>query len=305
MSSADDEKELDMMVEKSLKKAMLGVVFLCLSVFVGHAHGAREHVRLAVLPCTDVVMTFKKFHPLIAYLKQQTGVDIKLVVPEDFGEFENDVKNGHIDFAFQDPHAYVRLDSWYDKDTLLRALARDGTRLQTGVVIARTDSGIKTLEALRGKSVMFGPELSTTKWVAAKLLFEQSNMDIDKDLKSYSRGGCCEDIAFNVYIKAVDAGVVCDHFLDEHSEKQKELGINPKDIAVIGRTKPMPTKVLAARRDMDKGIIMMISKALLQLDRTKGEHAKLLFPAELGGFEKSKDEDYDGMRTLIGKRTED
>jgi len=62
---------------------------------------------------------------------------------------------------------------------------------------------------------------------------------------------------------------------------------------------------LAARRDMNKDIIIIISKALLQLDRTKGEHAKLLYRAELGGFEKSKDGDYDGMRALIGKGTED
>jgi phosphate/phosphite/phosphonate ABC transporter binding protein len=302
---AGDEKELDMMVEKSVKEAMLGVVFLCLSVFVGHAHGGRQDITMAILPCTDVVMTFKKFHPLISYLKQQTDLDIRLVVPEDFGEFDNDVKNGHIDFAFQDPNTYVSLASWYDKDTLLRALTRDGARVQSGVVITRKDSGIKTLEDLRGKTVMFGPKPSATKWVAAKLLFEQRDMDIDKDLKSYSRGGCCEDIAFNVYIKAVDAGVVCDHFLDEHSEKQKELGIDPKDIAVIGRTEPVPTKVLAARRDVNKDIITIISKALLQLDRTKGEHAKLLYPAELGGFEKSKDGDYDGIRTLIGKGTED
>jgi phosphonate transport system substrate-binding protein len=293
-----------MMVNKSVRKALLSVIFLCLSVFWTYAHGAGEQVTLAILPCTDVVMTFKKFQPLISYLKQQTRLDIRLVVPEDFVEIENGVKNGHIDFAFQDPHTYVRLASWYDRDTLLRALTRDGARVQSGVIITRKDSGINTLGDLRGKNFMFGPKLSATKWVAAKLLFAQKDIDIDKDLKSYSNGGCCEDIAFNVYIKAFDAGVVCDHFLDEHSEKQKELGIDPKDIAVICRTGPIPTKVLAVRRNMDKDIGMIISKALLQLDRSKGEHAKILYRAELGGFEKSQDGDYDDVRALIAK-TED
>ena len=55
---------------------------------------------------------------------------------------------------------------------------------------------------------MFGPKLSAARWVAAKALFEENGMNIDKDLKAYSNGKCCEDVAFNVYLKAVDAGVV-------------------------------------------------------------------------------------------------
>lgn len=305
MTQVGFEKELYMIMERSIKKAMLCVLFLCVAVFVGYAHAARKDMTIAILPCTDVVMTFKKFHPLVSYLGQETGLDIRLVVPENSEEFENGIINGDIDFAFQDPHTYVRLASRYNKNALFRALGRDGARVQSGVLITRKDSGIKEVEDLRGKTVMFGPKLSATKWVAAKWLFEKKGIDIGKDLRSYSHGGCCEDIAFNVYIKAVDAGVVCDHFLDEHSEKQKELGINPKDIAVIGRTEPIPTKVLAARRTMRTDIIMMIGQVLLQLDKTNGEHAKLLYRAELGGFEKSTDGYYDGMRMLIDKRNED
>jgi phosphonate transport system substrate-binding protein len=292
------------MANRSSKGTMLYGLFICLLIFAGYAHGAGKDVTIAILPCKDVVMTFKKFHPLLTYLKQETGLNIRLVVPKDSVEFERDLKNGDIDFTFQDPYTYVRLADFYNKADLLGALTWEGTRVQSGVVIVRKDSGTNKLEDLRGKTVMFGPKLAATTWVVAKLLFEQRGIDIDKDLKAYSNGTCCEDIAFNVYLKMADAGVVCDHFLGEHSEKQQELGIDANEIVIIDRTRLIPTNVFAASRAVSKDIINTINEALLRLDKVKSAHTKLLYPAELGGFEKSKDKDYDDMRMLMDREME-
>jgi len=148
-----------------------------------------------------------------------------LVVPANFEQYENSIKIGGLDFVLQDPHTYITLSDFFNQDELLRTLTIEGKTTQSGVVIVRQDSHIKNIKDLKGKTVMFGPKSSTTKWVAAKLLFEGNGINIDKDLKAYSNGGCCEDIAFGVYLKSVDAGVVCDHFLAEHEEKQKDLGV--------------------------------------------------------------------------------
>jgi phosphonate transport system substrate-binding protein len=231
-------------------------------------------------------------------------LEINLVVPKDSVELERDLKNGEIDFVFQDPYTYIRLAGFYNKAALLGALTREGTRVQSGVVTVRKDSGIKKLEDLKGKTVMFGPKLSATTWVVARLLFEQRGIDIDKDLKAYSNGTCCEDIAFNVYLKKVDAGVVCDHFFEEHSEKQRELGIDPKEMAIIDRTRLIPTNIFAASRAVSEDIVVAINQALLRLDKEKISHTKLLYPAELGGFEKSRDKVYDDMRRFIMKEIE-
>jgi len=289
------------MLNRPSDRAMLWALLIPLLTIAGHAHAGREQPTIAILPCADVVMTFKKFNPLVTYLGRETGLKVELVVPKDSAEFEKDLKNGDIDFAFQDPYTYVRFAHLYDKDSLLRALTRVGAKVQFGVVIARKDSGLNKVEDLKGKTVMFGPKLSATTWVVAKLLFEQRGLDIDKDLKEYSNGRCCEDVAFNVYVKAVDAGVVCDHFLEEHSEKQKELGIDPKDILVVDKTKLIPTNVFAANRKVNRDFVGVINQALLRLEKEKQEHRKVLYPAELGGFEKSSDEDYGDVRMLIEK----
>jgi ABC-type phosphate/phosphonate transport system substrate-binding protein len=86
-------------------------------------------------------------------------------------------------------------------------------------------------------------------------------------LRSYRNGGCCEDIAFNVYLKVVDAGVICDHFLEQHPDRQNELGIDVKQMIVIGKTKPVPTRVFAASNQVDKRMCTKITRRCLALTR--------------------------------------
>ena len=275
------------------------VFFLVFKPLDLRSEEASEPLHFAILPCRDVVLSFKKFQPLIAFLEKRSGIPIQLVIPGDFEQFERSMRSGEIDFVFQDPHTYVRLAHMYDQYSLVKALSLEGTSVQSGVLIVRKDSKIRSVQDLRGKDVMFGPELSAAKWLAAKLMFEEHGIDINKDLRSYSNGGCCEDIAFHVYLKTVDAGVVCDHFLGAHLKKQKELGVEATQLINIINTGFVPSRVFAARKDLEPEIAGTVRAALLQLDRRNAEHAAILESAEVGGFEVSYDAEYDGIRRLL------
>lgn len=290
-----------MALPRSLKTGLLIPLFVCLLVSSSHGDAAKKYITIAVLPCYDSVATLKKFGRLSEYLKERSGHEIKLVVPTDFEKVKTSLQNGDIDFILQDPHTYVQLEDLLNRDAILSSLAWDGSRSQVGMVIARKDSGIRRIEDLRGKSVLFGPKLSIAKWIGAREMFRKSGLDIDKDLATYSHGGCCEDIAFNVYVKAVDAGVVCDDFFDEYPGGKTELGMDLKEIVVIGKTDPYPTRIFAARIGTDVGLLSRVNQALLNLDKKNPEDEKILSPAQLGGFRAARDRDYDDIRAYIQK----
>ena len=277
------------------------IVFFVMALIgpAGYGEMGKKEFSIAVFPCTDVTSSFKKFHPLITYLNAETGLAIKLIFHQDFESYERAIQNGSLDFALQDPHVYVKLSNHYDRHNILKVLTREGKSIQSGVVIVRKDSGIKSLNGLRGKTVMFGPRVSSAKWIAAKNLFKEHNIDITTDLKGFSHGGCCEDIAFNVYLKAVDAGVVCDHFLTGHSIKQKELGVEAGQLAIIGTTAPVPTKIFSARKEVLQADVAKIFMALLKLDRNLPSHETILKNAEIGGFRRTKDQELNPIRKLM------
>lgn len=278
---------------------ILGMLLSCPPIRECQPKEGAKHVTVAILPCYDIVMNFKKFHPLITYLKEETGLQISMVVPKDFEQLQASLKGGEIDFALQNPHTYVMLASLLNTNDIVKALTWEGSLFQHGVIITRKDSGIKGLSDLKGKSLMFGPKLSFSKWIAAKDLLKDNNINIDKDLKSYQNGGCCQDIAFNVYLKSVDAGVVCDHFLKEQSESDNDLGLDSDQLIPIAQTGSVPTRVFAARKETDRDLVRRVNAALLKLDKQNPVHAAILYPAELGGFQKANDHDYDSVKVLM------
>jgi phosphonate transport system substrate-binding protein len=281
------------------KGIMLATLIVFLLVGTLPADAAGDRVTIAILPCYDIVRTFKKFHQLMEYLELETGLDIKMIIQTDYSEFELAIRSGDIDFALQDPHTYLNLAETYKKDIIIRSLTPTGGRSHRGAIIVRRDSGIAKIQDLKGKTVMFGPKQSIVKWFAAKILFEAESIDLDRDLRAYSNGRCCEDIAFNVYLEAVDAGVVCKHFIDEYKMENKELGMDIEQIVAIGTTDKVPTRIFTTHKDVRDDIASKVIEALLRLDKTNPAHADMMSRAELGGFEKAREEDYKDLRKAM------
>lgn len=241
-------------------------------------------LTIAVLPCSDVEGTFSRFQPLAKYLREETGLEISLLFPRNSKQLEHFIRKGLTDFAFQEPGVYTALLNLYNPDLSLQALEGDGKEVNTGIVVVRKDSGISSIDGLRGKVVEFGAEGSTPKWVAAKWLFKKNGIDINKDLKYYYHGGCCEDIAFTVFFKVADAGVICAHAL-EHFAKEKK--IDPSQLTIIAKTDDVPTWVFSTTKKADSKVAASVSRALLKLSPSNAGHKEILNKAEIGGFTKT------------------
>ena len=275
------------MSARTLAGLLVSTVLAALSL--GSEPGAR--LRVAVLPCTNIETSFRKLHPLFEYLESRTGFEMKLVVPADLPEFETLTRNGGVDLALQDPHTYEQLADQYEDSSLLQTRGLDGATSQAAVVIVRRDSGVRELRQLRGRTVMFGPRVSSAKWIAARLLFESAGIDVDRDLK-YVNGGCCEDIAFTVMIRSVDAGVICDHFLAQHGARHENIGIDAGSLVVLGHTVPLPTRIFAARKGVPEDVVGAVTRALLDLDPADDAHTEILARAEIGGLFRTTRTDY-------------
>jgi phosphonate transport system substrate-binding protein len=274
----------------------------CVTSFVSAVPTRAPASRLtfAVLPCTDIEATFRKFQPLVEYVKGSADVTLNLVVVPDLDQFQMMLGAGQVDLALQDPHTYERLSEYFDNRMLLRTVAPDTTMRQSGVVIVRRDSGVTELSQLRGKRVLFGPRTSTSKWVAARLLFASAGLDVDHDVRA-TNGGCCEDISFAVAIRSVDAGVVCDHSLVRHGNTTWNLGVDSRVLRVIARTRPFPTRVLAARRGVAAKSIANVMAVLERLDPSDRTHARILADAEIRGFRPVTHKDYlESIRRAAG-----
>ncbi|WP_321492765.1 phosphate/phosphite/phosphonate ABC transporter substrate-binding protein [uncultured Desulfobacter sp.] len=267
----------------------------------GYAQSLSRELNISIFPCTDAANSFRKFHSLAVYLQQSSGLKISLVFHDDLASYERALKNGNLDFAIQDPHVYVKLADKYNNACILQALTLDQKTTQSGVVIVRKDSGLKCIMDLKDKTVMFGPKLSSPRWIAARNIFEKNGLQLDRDLRDFSNRGCCEDVAFNVFLNVVDAGVVCDHFLQEQDNRQPELGLDTRQLIVVAVTDQVPTKIFSAGKYVRADDIVTITRALIHLDLRNSEHRRILENADLGGFRNLSAQDLSQIRESLAR----
>ena len=286
---------------------LLAFVLFLLAAFISAANvataGNTPKIRIAILPCTDIVKTFNNAQPLRTYLEQQTHRQLEIVVPNTLEEFKRTIQLGEAEFAFQAPHTYLQLSDKYDTDNLLKALTPQGKSQYHGVIVTRWDSGIKKIVDLRGRNMIFGHPFSTAKWLAPKALLEKKGIDLTKDLKNYTHGDSCESIAMNIYLGQGDAGALCDYSFDEIAENSapKDDEIPPDALVIIGTTREIPTWVFTARTGVDAHTIALVNNALLKLDRRRPEHRAIMEELDLGGFIRASDHDFDSLRNQLSQ----
>lgn len=274
-------------------------VFLCFFLILGveRLHAAPEKdkpLKIAVLHCGDVVKSFELFTPLVRYLAEKTGLKLELVVWGDIPSLERSLRKGEIDFVLQDSPLYVRFSSYLNRELLLKVIGDDGKDVVSGIVFVRKDSPYQQISDLADKKVQFGPITSGVKWIAGRKLFADHGVLPEKDIKVYvGTGGCCEEIAFNVYFKKVDAGVICDHALEKLAKKGL---IKVDELRTIDRTAVIPSAVFAAAKDVNPDIINAVFDATLVLHKDQHQYAKILADIDIDGFARSSDAAYENLR---------
>lgn len=106
---------------------------------------------LAVVPQASPASTYRQWAPFAERLGRITGERIQIRVYRTFDEFETDLVNGRVDFAYMNP--YHLLIARQQQGYL--PLLRDGSRRLTGVLVVRRDSPVKSPKDLDGQDIGF------------------------------------------------------------------------------------------------------------------------------------------------------
>ncbi|MCJ7617776.1 MAG: PhnD/SsuA/transferrin family substrate-binding protein [Desulfobacterales bacterium] len=230
---------------------------------VPQKHIAKEY-ELIISPCGKRSMMFGKFKVVSNYLSKTTDHNIGLFVPGSFEEFATRLKNKEADFLYIDPALYLVVENLIDKNNLYVFLCGfidelKGKPLETGCIIARADSDIKNIKDVKGKRAIFGPRGSATKWVAARKLFTDNGIDLEKDLAGYSFGGTCIDIVLDIFYKKAEVGCVKTLMCPvcKPSIYYKHSGLDISKLSHVAQTVPVITGIFVCTdmtdvRDMGK-----------------------------------------------------
>ena len=288
--------------KSSFRVAVLLAVLLQFVLYGCDQQTSRPTVKIGYMNCNSEEETMARFLPLTRYLSEKVGVNF-VAVPVDTHDFEKRFKSGEFAFTHTNSLLYIILKHHYELDLVAtEKRGRFGART-AGSIIARKGSGITKMADIRGKSMVFGPMLAPTGYLAEYDMMLREGIDPENDLSYYaipSGSFKHEKVIYGVLFGKYDLAAAPALDLEVMTREGK---ISPDDFVVVGQTPIIPYCTFGAAKGTDPKLIAKVRKALMELTPSAtaeidGERVRVQKSAWIDGFEELPDKDYDPIRDM-------
>ncbi|MEH6434392.1 putative selenate ABC transporter substrate-binding protein [Massilia sp. DD77] len=260
----------------SLRRSFLKNLFLTSagSLLVAGAALAQSStgvLRVSAIPDEAPTELQRKFKPLGDYLAKATGLKVEFTPVTDYAASVEGLIQRKIDMV------------WFGGFTFVQANARSKGQVTPLVqraedekfrsVFITTQPGINKLEDLRGKTLSFGSESSTSGHLMPRSFLLGAKVNPDTDLKRVAFSGAHDATVAAVAGGKVDAGALNMSVWEKLVEAKK---VDPKVVRVFYTTPGYYDYNWTVRSDMDPALKKKITDAFLALDVSTPQGREIL-----------------------------
>ena len=271
-------------LSKILSAACMGL--LALSAMT-HAH-AQTTLRVTTIPEEAATEQVRKFTPLANYLEKQLGMKVVFTPVTDYPAAVESMVNKKVELVWFGGFTYVQAKLRSGDKVVPLAQREEDTKFQS-VFIAKTDSGIKTLNDMKGKQVSFGSASSTSGHAMPRGVLVQAGINPEKDFKRIAYSGAHDATIASVVSGKVDAAAL------DITVWKKFVAENKVDTQAVNVFFTTPTYFnynWSVHADMPVVLQNKIKAALLGLNPANPEHAEILRLNRATRYIETKPENY-------------
>lgn len=258
----------------SIRNVVRGVIASCVVALTlsGAASpaAAQDGLTLAFIPQENPEKLLDDITVITDYLGEQLGVPVHGFVTLDHAAAVEALRNGSADISFMGALPYVLAHHELDARVLLAEVYR-GAPTYRARIFVRRDSGITSLEQLRGKSIAFADPISESGYLYPLDIFADAGLvEPGADPQSffgsvYFAGG---------YQQAVQA--VANGYVDAAGSSEfATLLLTPRqlqDVTWIAESGPIPSHTVIARPGLDPELREAFVAAMMALNEPDRRH---------------------------------
>ncbi|AQQ10457.1 Aerobic respiration control sensor protein ArcB [Sedimentisphaera cyanobacteriorum] len=208
-------------------------LLLVLALFLTTALEAEDY-NIGVLAKRGDAKCLERWSATGGYLSDQFESDTFGIVPLDFNEIEEAVKNRQVDFVLANPAVYVNLEYNYHIKriaTLVNKGRSGNTTRFAGTVFCLRDKSFSGFQDLKGLHIAAVDRNSFGGWLAVKYELLKAGLDVPGDFNSLSFAGSHDKVVYSVQHGSADAGIVRSNSLERLAAEGR---INFDDFRIIG-----------------------------------------------------------------------
>ena len=268
-------------------------IFLLLLSFVTPAFPAEKPlVRFGVIPRYNPVVMYKRYQPIMDYLTQNTPYRFELKISRDYPEAVRYLRDGVTQISSLGDVTFIEASTLYGAIPILKPLNEEGVPYYRSAIIVPNSSPLKSLQDLKGKTVVFGSPHSTSGNLIPRYLLWNNGIRL-QELASFSNLKHHDAVAKAILKGQYDAGAVKDVI----AKKYMSYGLR-----VLAYSDPLPSVPFVVRKEASPEFIKAVKQALLKLDRNNPEHKKIMAAWDdefKYGFAEANSDDYRTIFAMI------
>jgi phosphonate transport system substrate-binding protein len=240
-------------------------------LFTAAAAQAQQVLRVSAIPDEAPTELQRKFKPLGEYLEKKLAMKVEFTPVTDYAASVDGLINGKLDMVWFGGFTFVQANH-LSKGKVVPLVQRVEDEKFRSVFVT-TNKSINSLADLKGKTLSFGSESSTSGHLMPRSYLLAAKIDPDTDLKRISFSGAHDATVAAVAGGKVDAGALNISVWEKLNEQKK---VDPSVVRVFYTTPAYYDYNWTVRADMPEALKKKITDAFLALDSAKPEDKAIL-----------------------------
>ena len=276
------------------RRIAAAVAAMCASALAGLAPASvaqPQILRVTAIPDESPTELARKFAPLGQYLEARLGVKVEWTPVNDYAAAVESLVNDKVDLA------------WFGGFTFVQANARSGGKIIPlvqraedekfrSVFIAGAASGIRSLADLKGHTLSFGSQSSTSGHLMPRSALLAAGIDPDRDLRRISFSGAHDATIAAVAGGKVDAGALNISVWEKFVAEGK---VNADEVRVFFATAPFFDYNWSVNMQMPAALREKLRQAFLDLNGDTPEGKEILSLQRASRFIPTQPDNYKGI----------
>jgi len=224
----------------------------------------KNPVRMMFVPSGDAQVIVKGGQEVAELLQKETGLHFKTSVATSYAAVIEAMGAGKVDIGWLPTFGYVLAKDKYDVELLL-IVQRFGSPFYRGQIMVRADSGIHSLNDLKGKRFAFVDPASTSGHLYPKTLLLSKGFDPKTFFGKSVFAGSHNAVVLSLYKGEVDGGAAYDGSRAAVAKTYPDVF---EKIKVIAYTKEIPNDTVSVRKELPEELKVKLRNGLKKISRS-------------------------------------
>ena len=220
-------------------------------------------IKMGFVPLKNSEQLVEDVKPIADYLSQKMGVKVEAFTASNYIGVVEGIGSGSVDFGIIPPFSAVLAQKQSNAQPLLTSKGKTGKSGYTAELYVRKDSGIKSLQDVKGKKVAFVDPSSSSGYIYPGAMLVKAGINLDKDISYQFSGG--HDKSLQLLLnKDVDVIATFDGVEERYA---KDFPAALTDIEKLASSDTIPGIMVTASSKMDKDLQEKLKQALLDMEK--------------------------------------